>query len=318
MSKALSYVDAVRVLDGGAPNKVVAALDHLTGGALLALTATGSTLALSLFDAKSEFFRLTNELVSRLTTQLRGTGRMERGEQLTAAHSAIVVASFFDAVAAVRLPFNVDDLEFTPSDRLTTALLRTPAPVLAPHRPYEQSIEALALYYDDTAGKVLEFLTGLAVWDGLDDRDKGAVKRLMLGEVTAKAVTKYEDMFRRLATDFPEVAFWANLVDHQATRAEIRQLRAGLAGVTQALSKIASGRVPDDRRLRLARFHEAVLYRPLLPATPPGIRLPTIAEAYVNPHFRVAADVAQHHIADEECGSSNPSAPTCRSSLSGT
>ncbi|MGC7103015.1 hypothetical protein ACPZ19_50855 [Amycolatopsis lurida] len=102
MSKALSYADAVRVLDGGAPNKVVTALDHLTGGALLALTATGSTLALSLFDAKSEFFRLTNELVSRLTTRLRGTGRTERGEQLSAAHSAIVVAAFPSTLALLK------------------------------------------------------------------------------------------------------------------------------------------------------------------------------------------------------------------------
>jgi len=299
MSKALSYADAVRVLDGGAPNKVVTALDRLSGGALLALSATGSTLALSLFDARSEFFRLTNDLVSRLTTRLRDAGRMERGEQLFAAHSAIVVAAFFDAMATVRLPFDVADLALTPSDQLTVALLRTPAPVPAPHRPYEQSLEALAGFYDHTAREVLGFLTGLAVWDRLDDRDRRAVEEVMLGEITTKAVTKYEDMFRRLATDFPEVGFWANLVDHQATRAEIRRLRTGLAGVTQVLSEIASGRAPDDRRRKLARFHEAVLHRPLLPATPNGVRLPTIAEAYVNPHFRVAADVAHDHIADE-------------------
>lgn len=43
MSRALSYADAVRVLGGRSPNKVVAALDHLAGGALLALSATGSS-----------------------------------------------------------------------------------------------------------------------------------------------------------------------------------------------------------------------------------------------------------------------------------
>lgn len=46
MSRALSYADAVRVLNGAAPNKVVTTLDRLAGGALLALSATGSTLAL--------------------------------------------------------------------------------------------------------------------------------------------------------------------------------------------------------------------------------------------------------------------------------
>ncbi|GAB3726609.1 hypothetical protein GCM10027598_45660 [Amycolatopsis oliviviridis] len=300
MPKALSYADAVRILGGGTPDKLVTALDRLAGGALLALSATGSTLALSLFDAKSEFFRLTGELVSKLTTRLRDTGRRERGEQLAAAHSVIVVAAFFEALSTVRLPFDVAELEFTPSDGLTVALLRTPAPVLAPHRPYERSMEELTGFYADTARVVLEFLTGLSVWDRLDDRDRRAVEDVILGETATRALTRYEDLFRRLATDFPEVGFWANLVDHQATRAEIRELRTGLAGVAEVLSEVASGRAPDDRRRTLARFHEAVLHRSLLPVTPDGVRMPTVAEAYVNPRFRVVADVAHDHIADED------------------
>jgi hypothetical protein len=56
MSRALSYADAVRTLAAAAPNKVLIALDGLVGGALLGLSATGSALALSLFDAKSEFY----------------------------------------------------------------------------------------------------------------------------------------------------------------------------------------------------------------------------------------------------------------------
>ncbi|EOD65395.1 hypothetical protein H480_26867 [Amycolatopsis vancoresmycina DSM 44592] len=295
----MSYADAVLVLSGGAPNKVVTALDQLTGGALFALSATGSAVAVSLFDAESGFCRLTGELVSRLSTRLRGSSRVERGEQLSAAHSVIVVAAFFDAVASVRLPFDLAGLGLTPPDRFTTALLRTPAPVLAPHRSYEQTIEALAGHYTRMAGEVLEFLTGLAGWDRLDERGRRATETAVLGEATAKAVTTYEDMFRRLAGDFPEVAFWAGRADHQAVTAELRRLRAGLAGVTRVLSEIASGRTPDDRRARLARFHEAVLSRPLLPATPAGIRLPTVAEAYVNPRFRVAAEVGNENIADE-------------------
>ena len=131
MSTALSYADAVKVLGGGKPNKVVEALDRLTGGALLVLSVTGSALALSLFDAKSEFFRLTNQLVSGLSARVRATGPAERGEQLAAAHSVIVVAAFFDAMATVRLPFDVEELAFSRSDHLTSALLRTPAPVPA-------------------------------------------------------------------------------------------------------------------------------------------------------------------------------------------
>jgi hypothetical protein len=306
MSTALSYADAVKVLGGGKPNKVVEALDRLTGGALLVMSATGSALALSLFDAKSEFFRLTGELVSGLTRRLRDTGPAERGEQLVAAHSVIVVAAFFDVMASVRLPFDFAELELSRTDGLTTALLRTPAPTPAPHRPYEKSIEALREYYDHAVGEVLRFLTGLDVWDRLDGRERHEVRHAMTREVSAKAVTRYEDLFRRLVTDFPEFAFWANAVDHQATRTEIGRLRTALAGVAQVLSEIAAGRAPDEHRLRLAEQHQKVLHRPLLRVAPQGVRLPSIAEAYVNPRFRVAADAHHEHIANEEWWGDQP------------
>lgn len=306
MSTALSYADAVKVLGGGKPNKVVEALDRLTGGALLVLSATGSALALSLFDAKSELFRLTSELVSGQTRRLRDTGPAERGEQLVAAHSVIVVAAFFDVMSMVRLPFDFAELELSPTDGLTSALLRTPAPIPAPHRPYEKSIEALREYYDHTVGEVLKFLTGLAVWDRLDGRERHAVRYTMTHEVSARAVARYEELFWRLVTDFPEFAFWANAVDHQATRIEIGRLRTALAGVAQVLSEIADGRTPDEHRLRTAEYHQRVLHLPLLPVAPQGVRLPTMAEAYVNPHFRVAADAHHEHIANEKWWSDQP------------
>jgi len=46
----LCYADAVTLLGGH--GRVVAALDRLTGGLLLAASAAGSGFALSLFDAK--------------------------------------------------------------------------------------------------------------------------------------------------------------------------------------------------------------------------------------------------------------------------
>ncbi|UQT54549.1 hypothetical protein M4V62_05240 [Streptomyces durmitorensis] len=49
--QGMSYADAVRLL-GGAQSPALAALDRLTGGALLMATGGGSALALSLFDAR--------------------------------------------------------------------------------------------------------------------------------------------------------------------------------------------------------------------------------------------------------------------------
>jgi hypothetical protein len=73
MRSQLSYADAVRLL-GGSGSPVVAALDRLTGGLLLAATGGGSELAVSLFDAKGELARLSGQLVSGLAERLSGLG----------------------------------------------------------------------------------------------------------------------------------------------------------------------------------------------------------------------------------------------------
>lgn len=71
MRKGISFADAV-VLLGGKENKVVAALDRLVGGALLAVSAGGMGAALGLLDARSELVRLADGLLSGLRERLRG------------------------------------------------------------------------------------------------------------------------------------------------------------------------------------------------------------------------------------------------------
>ena len=66
----LSYADAVKLM-GGRDSGVVAALDHLMGGILLAGAAASWGLALSLFEAKGELARLSNELVRGLASYFR-------------------------------------------------------------------------------------------------------------------------------------------------------------------------------------------------------------------------------------------------------
>ena len=77
-------------------------------------------------------------------------------------------------------------------------------------------------------------------------RTGGGLPWTVSDEVPGRAVTRYEELFRQLAVEFPEMAFWANLVDHQATRAEVRRLGIGMEGLEQMLADIASGRVADE------------------------------------------------------------------------
>src|SRR5689334_10146412 len=96
-TKGLSYKDAARIL-GGDGSAVLASLDKLAGGMLLIATAGGSEIALSLFDAKSEFINLSETLWGSLADRVRGLGRFDKAERISAAHAVIVISSYFETI----------------------------------------------------------------------------------------------------------------------------------------------------------------------------------------------------------------------------
>lgn len=317
MARWLSYADAVKLL-GGQNDRTVQALDRLTGGLLLAASATGGAFALSLFDPAARLARLSGELISTLSERLRGVGRCGRSERLTAAHAIIVLTAYFEAASEARLPFDVKELDLTRARQvalatgkvaesrrvadLGMALLGADVPAHAPQWPYELTLTVLNDFYRELSDKVCDFVSGMAVWDNLDDTQRHQLGNILRNEVPGRAVTRYEELFRQLAVDFPEIAFWASLVDHQATREQIRQLSSGLAGLGEVLASVASGRVPDERRLALARAYAATLGRPILVSgeASQGLRIPSLAEAYVNPDFRVADVETAEQLANEK------------------
>jgi CheY-like chemotaxis protein len=298
MAGSLSYSDAVKLLGGD--GKAVAALDNVAGGALLAATAGGGNLVLNLLDGKSELARLSGELVTGLRDRMSGLGRFDRTQRLEAAHTVIVLTAYFEAVGAAGLP----DLGLGRSEQaaiayggpagsgrlrdVTRSLLRLDVPWIAPHRPYETSLSRLGGFYRNLSGLLRAFAEGLAAWDSLDETRRARFRRILETEVPHQAARRYEELLRRLATDFPEVAFWVNLNDHQATRAE---LRTGLAELERAVTGFAAGRLPDDRRAGLARRYRAELDRGVVQTgdVPHGLRIPSLGEAYVDHRFRVAS-----------------------------
>ncbi|WP_432902258.1 hypothetical protein ACQP1S_01545 [Micromonospora matsumotoense] len=75
MSRTLSYANAVCILGG--QSQLLTVIDRATGGFLLAATAGGSGLAVSLFDAKSEVFKTTQTLVADLADRISGLNRID-------------------------------------------------------------------------------------------------------------------------------------------------------------------------------------------------------------------------------------------------
>jgi hypothetical protein len=301
----LSYADAVRLMGGG-DSRAVATLDRLTGGLLLAASAAGAGFAVSLFEAKGELARLSTELVRGLGQQLRGLDRFSRSERLAAAHSVLVLTAYFDVLVGADLPFDIGELQLTRAEQaalatgqalgpnqlgaLAAGLLRAEVPMPSPQRPYEVTIEVIRAFYGNLSAALLRFVSGLVVWDSLDETGRERFTATLSQQVPGWAVARYEELFRELAVEFPEVAFWANLVNHQATREQVRRLGTGMVGLEQILANLAVGRVPDDRRRGLCRAYRAALRRPVLTTGdgPEGLLLPLLGDAYVNPDFRVA------------------------------
>jgi CheY-like chemotaxis protein len=321
VAKSLTYADAVKLL-GGNDSKTVAALDKLAGGLLLAASAGGSGLALGLFGVKGELSRLSMALVSRLSDKLRGLSRFARTERLAGAQALLVVVAFFDALeefednaeADDSLPYEARALmalvrkrAFGKADQiglmtgnhpessrlrsLARGLLHDELPIPKPQVPYEVTLRHISDLYGSLSAQLPDHVVGAELWEQQDPEVQRAFRNAFQENVSQLAVGRYEELFGRLAAEFPELAFWANLIDHQATRGEIRSLQAGLAGLEVALAQIATGRLPDDRRDALARFYRAALDGPIvetgeLPAD--GLRIPVLGDAYVNPRFQVA------------------------------
>ncbi|AZQ40005.1 hypothetical protein EJ357_46920 [Streptomyces cyaneochromogenes] len=280
-------------------------MDRLTGGLLLATSATGIGLLSNLFDVRGELARLSAGLVRGFAEQARGLGRFDRSERLTAAHAVVVLCAYFEALSETDLPCDPRDLELTAAEQanlaggdtgasrrlgsLAAGLLQAEVPMPVPQRPYEKTLEALSEFYRRLSGEVTRFVSGLALWDSLDDTRKERFAHTLSNDLPRAAVNRYEELFGQLALDCPEVAFWANFVDHQATRAQLETVSASLEGLQVALGQIAQRRPADAWITGLARAHAAVLDRPILTSRDAldGTSLPTLGAAYVNPDFRV-------------------------------
>ncbi|WIM98818.1 hypothetical protein ACTOB_002435 [Actinoplanes oblitus] len=301
MARSLSYADAVRLL-GGQDSKVVAALDDIVGGVLLAATPAVPAL-LGLFDAKAELVRLGHDLVRAFAERRGGLSRHSRTRRLEAAHTVIVVTAFFAALADADLPVPFRDLGLTDADRLrlsggdaldfrdrlNEADIMLPSPAEAP----EDYLPELHDHYRYMAQAVSRFVDGLAVGERLTHAQRKQFADA-LAQLPERACRRYEESFRRLAADFPEVAFWAGQREHRATR-------AALAGLEETLLAISTGRAPDQRRAGLARAYRAELGKQIVESgdVPDGIGVPELGAGYVPPRFRVAAVTSAGPLSEE-------------------
>ncbi|MGP3956647.1 NACHT domain-containing protein [Nonomuraea sp. 3N208] len=282
MRPLLSYRDAVALLGGGS-----ALTDVLDKASSLALFGLGG---IDLFDARAEAVRLGDGLIRRLRDQVKGLSRYDTTQRLAAAHAVIVISAYLEVlgeVGVLRELTREDQARLTGlgDGPLTSSLLSLPLPMPTPQHPHEAVIEALTDRYVWITESLVDLLGGLACWDDWDETERTRLIR----DVPERALRRYEELFRRLVADFPEVACWSDLVGHQATRAEVRRLAQGLTGVQEQLSVIVSNRGPSDRLSALIQANRAALAAPIVAAADVsrGMDIPSLAQGYVDPAFRV-------------------------------
>jgi hypothetical protein len=315
MSKRLSYADAAKLIGGESP--VLAALNRVTGGLLLTATAGGSELAISLFDAKGELARLSADLVTGLAARLRGLSRYDRTDRLAAAQRVLVLTAYFDAVRQAEPPFDPARLRLNSQAEVAVAtgeawaggrlgtlagiLLDTDIPSHAPRDRQDTMARSLRLYYRSLGDDLIAYLAAQPMWAAAPEPARERFAQTLREQVPDAALHRYDELFTRLATDFPEVAYWAARLDHEATRSEVRRLGMGLAGLSHVLDGIAAGRAPDERRQALTRRYRRQLERPIVATgdVPEGLVIPSLETAYVNPRYRVAPVIRADRL-DEE------------------
>jgi NACHT conflict system protein len=303
VTKTFTYGDAVRLL-GGSGIKKVDWLDRVVGGR----KGVAAADVLNCFGVSGELVRFGRDLVGGFAARRQGLSRFDRTQRIQAAHAIIVITAYFEAVATSDLPFPLNELELTRSEQVTLVADRTPRsgrlgalvgelldtsiPLPTPQRPRDDTVRALRMLYEGLSARLVQFVQGLAAWDGLAGPDQGRFTRAVRG-IPSAACTRYESLLDDLAVTFPEVAHWANIQDQKATQHQLRELRVALAGLGQFLRGTTNGTGSDERLAGLTRAHRAMLDRPIFEPSdmPEGLRIPVLGDAYLDPRFR-AADVS--------------------------
>lgn len=303
MTKTFTYADAVQLL--GADNASGPGwIDRIIGG-----TSRGGSIGLrdvlACFGLPSELVRLGRDLVRNMSERRQGLSRYDRTQRIEAAHAVVVISAYFEALRAADLPFSLDQLELTKAEQATLVmgrsaqsgkagalvgeLLDTAIPLPTPQRPREDTVRLLRTFYAGLSARLVQFAEGFAAWE----RQGASVQQSFNEAVHAvpdAACERYEALLRELAATFAEVANWANLQDHQATRSRIGELRTALGGLERLLHDVSEGVVPQNQLSAPTRAYRAYLDRPIVAPgdEPEQLRIPVLGEAYVDPRFRVA------------------------------
>ncbi|MFI6503630.1 NACHT domain-containing protein [Nonomuraea typhae] len=311
---SLTYRGALQIL-GHHDRPWLDRMDRLLGGGILAAGVTALAVAApgpaaafaavwGWIDQKNEARSLLRAALDRVSGRLLGLEGYERHQLIAAAHTTIVVASFFEA-----LKEEAEGLWLVDEDRgmlLTAAghregerlfefLYQSEVPIPSATCGFEENLGRVARWLSLFAERTLRHLHIL--------RERRALPGIQV--LTEQALKRYRTRYLGLAASVPEFFIWASLGEHAATRHVVTGVRAelqeafqsqgaALARIEQLLTLGTTGRERTERDVAavIARANRGALSEPVLPVTDqphPALTVPTVAQIYVSPHCSFAA-----------------------------
>ncbi|WP_409464808.1 NACHT domain-containing protein [Amycolatopsis sp. GA6-003] len=308
----MTYQDAVRTLGAG-NSPVVQAMDKVFGGLLLGGAPFMPSL-LSLFGAKNELARLTNDLVSYGIDKRRKLTQFDRIQRLHAARGVLMVAAYFDAVEHADLPFQLDDAQLSRENsvsiaistnggssyaKMMSAILATELPLLGVEVDSVRAGTELIACYKDMSVRFAVFIEGLSVWEGLSTAQQKEATKTLLTIVPTVAARQFEASIQQFAAESPEFAIWLNLAGHQTTRDQLANIDDSMRMLLARAESVEQ--IPPVLQA-VVRVNRAVLSRKLLPVEEllDGLDAPRVSRAYIDPHFRIAEADMQTPINSED------------------
>ncbi|MFE9913934.1 NACHT domain-containing protein [Micromonospora sp. NPDC005553] len=330
----LTYRGALRILGRYEP-PIVEKLDQAAGGLVLGAGIVAGAIAIagnpapaialavwSWVDQKNEASKLLRSLVKKLPGRIRSMSGYPRTQLITAAHTAIVVDSFFSA-----LRDEVGDLEYgalelseddvarlasggaARAENVASFVYASEVPAPGAALGFEENSVLVQRWLQDLANRSFHFFAGLSAWKEKDLE--------FAGRLEAAAVEKYRQNYADLARDVPEFMIWAILGEHSATRVAISDGNAELAELLKTVTNEALLRL--EKALEVGRPLAAIALTPsrsvvyranrgalaeqiIAPGSIEGIpalKFPRVEEIYIEPRYRYCRNDEDSLIADE-------------------
>lgn len=294
---SLTFQGALAIL-GRRQHPVIDRLDKLLGGVALVVAGPAALAPAGLLGAvwgwlgqRDEALSLLREAVDSVSGKLAGTDAYERQQLIAAAHTAIVVAAYFESLEDTCEGSKLSRQQVTDADReragigrprrqeesLYEFLYSSEVPAPSPACGFEENCARVREYMRQVSRNLREMLAAVpATGPGHDplagaQRDQWWTNPARWGDtqwsvVETGAYDRYRSRYLEAAAAVPEFAVWAMLGEHAATRSSVAGLRADM---TKALGRTGQALSRLEALLTLAGGAPGTGS----PAAPPGPRL---------------------------------------------